>query len=340
MIEDNHIHHINNKQELNGAEIGGIKLHAAIDTIIAHNHIHHCTRGLWLDWQAQGTRVMGNTFHHNQPLCGRKIRTQLSFGEDIFVEVSHGPTLIDHNLLLSPMAGRISTQGIAFAQNLIAGSFTFVGAGTNNAGLSRPDSVRYTPYHVPHQTAVAGFMSILHGDAQFWNNLFVQQPISEEYTAYINSIGKNQLCEMNLIAGTLPYQGFPTESEYLSQFTPERIAGDRGIYYGHLPVKAGGNVYLNGAQTADCDIGSVTVPVPVAFAVTENGLTTNLYDFLPAVDTKCVCSDVLGSAFEPEQRYEAPDGSPLTLDTDMCGQKHVPSPLPGPFAAPISELRF
>lgn len=88
------------------------------------------------------------------------------------------------------MAGRISTQGIAFAQNLIAGSFTFVGAGTNNAGLSRPDSVRYTPYHVPHQTAVAGFMSILHGDAQFWNNLFVQQPISEEYTAYINSIGK------------------------------------------------------------------------------------------------------------------------------------------------------
>ncbi len=47
-----------------------------------------------------------------------------------------------------------------------------------------------------------------------------------------------------------------------------------------------------------------------------------------------------GSAFEPEQRYEAPDGSPLTLDTDMCGQKHVPSPLPGPFAAPISELHF
>lgn len=133
-------------------------------------------------------------------------------------------------------------------------------------------------------------MSILHGDAQFWNNLFVQQSISEEYTAYINSIGKNQLYGMNLIVGTLPYQGFPTESEYLSQFTPERIAGDRGIYYGHLPVKAGGNVYLNGAQTADCDIGSVTVPAPVTFAVTENGLTTNLYDFLPAVDTKCVCS--------------------------------------------------
>jgi len=29
-IEDNHIHHINNMMELGGAEISGIKLHAAI----------------------------------------------------------------------------------------------------------------------------------------------------------------------------------------------------------------------------------------------------------------------------------------------------------------------
>lgn len=56
-IEDNHIHHINLSQELLGAEIGGIKLHAAIDTEIARNHIHHCTRGIWLDWQSQGTRI-------------------------------------------------------------------------------------------------------------------------------------------------------------------------------------------------------------------------------------------------------------------------------------------
>ncbi len=51
--------------ELAGEEIGGIKLHAAIDVLIAHNHIHHCTRGLWLDWEAQGTRVSANVFDHN-----------------------------------------------------------------------------------------------------------------------------------------------------------------------------------------------------------------------------------------------------------------------------------
>lgn len=45
-------------------------------------------------------------------------------GEDIFVEVSHGPTLIDNNLLLSDHAARLSTQGVAMVHNLICGSFT------------------------------------------------------------------------------------------------------------------------------------------------------------------------------------------------------------------------
>ena len=53
IIEDNHIHHINNMSELGGAEIAGIKLHAAIDVIIRRNHIHHCTMGIWCDWEAQ-----------------------------------------------------------------------------------------------------------------------------------------------------------------------------------------------------------------------------------------------------------------------------------------------
>lgn len=34
IIEDNHIHHINNMMELGGAEIAGIKMHAAIDVIM------------------------------------------------------------------------------------------------------------------------------------------------------------------------------------------------------------------------------------------------------------------------------------------------------------------
>lgn len=64
-IEDNHIHHINNMMELGGAEISGIKLHAAIDVVIRRNHIHHCTMGIWLDWEAQGARVSQNLLHDN-----------------------------------------------------------------------------------------------------------------------------------------------------------------------------------------------------------------------------------------------------------------------------------
>ena len=58
LIEDNHIHHINVKQNLAGAEIGGIKMHAAIDVVIRRNHIHHCTRGIWRGLAGAGDRVL------------------------------------------------------------------------------------------------------------------------------------------------------------------------------------------------------------------------------------------------------------------------------------------
>ncbi|HCE74446.1 MAG TPA: hypothetical protein DEP67_08500, partial [Lachnospiraceae bacterium] len=63
---DNHIHHINNMMELGGAEIAGIKMHAAIDVTIRRNWIHDCTMGIWCDWEAQGTRITQNLLYRNQ----------------------------------------------------------------------------------------------------------------------------------------------------------------------------------------------------------------------------------------------------------------------------------
>lgn len=54
--------------------------------------------GLWLDWQAQGTRVTQNIFYKNTPPDGTEFTEHLSVAEDIFVEVSHGPTLMDNNI--------------------------------------------------------------------------------------------------------------------------------------------------------------------------------------------------------------------------------------------------
>ena len=136
IIEDNHIHHINNMMELGGAEVAGIKLHAAIDVIMRRNHIHHCVMGIWTDWEAQGTRITQNLLHDNQrPEYAAPLKGGMG-SEDIFVEVGHGPTLIDNNILLSDATLRIATQGVAMVHNLICGAFTSVGEGTD---------WRYTP---------------------------------------------------------------------------------------------------------------------------------------------------------------------------------------------------
>lgn len=264
VIENNQICRINNKKNLAGAEIGGIKMHAAIDVQIRGNHIHHCTRGLWLDWQAQGTRVTGNFFHHNFPAIdlGRMEIEELTpyladIGEDVFVEVSHGPTMIDNNYLLSERSIKLAAQGVAVVGNLIAGSLTCVGTGTDNGTLSMP-SPRYTPYHVPHGTAIAGFMTILHGDCHFYNNIFVQQKISksiEEFPDLIRAASKSNPIltawdTMNFCVGTKPYDEYPTYEEWDAMFEGYCGMGspqsDR--YYMHLPVRTGGNHFFNGAS--------------------------------------------------------------------------------------------
>lgn len=108
-IIGNHIHHINTRHEFTGAEIAGIKLHAAIDTVIEKNVIHHCSRGIWLDWQAQGTIVRKNALFQNDT------------SEDLFIEVCQGPCLVENNLLLSARSLLNLSQGTAFVYNLFAG---------------------------------------------------------------------------------------------------------------------------------------------------------------------------------------------------------------------------
>lgn len=148
-IENNHIWNIWTKRQFSGAEIGGIKFHAAVDTYIGKNRIHNCGRGLWLDWMTQGTRVSGNIIYRNDL-------------EDIFLEVNHGPFVVDNNILLSPLAIRTQSQGGAFVHNLIAGAVTMY-----------PEPNRFTPYFLPHSTDVAALTTILSGDDRYYNNIFV-----------------------------------------------------------------------------------------------------------------------------------------------------------------------
>ena len=320
-------------------------MHAAIDCIYRRNHIHHCTRGIWLDWQAQGTRVTQNFFHDNIPPQhpGKEIKAEVA--EDLFIEVSHGPTLVDNNIFLSPRDLKLATQGVAVIHNILAGSFTAVGRGCNNGAPNRP-SPRYTPYHMKHRTEVAGFMTILHGDCKFYNNIFIQKPICDEFKARMVANEKNDWDDSNFVVGTVPYNNYPTFDEWKAQFEGYCGMGSETTdrYYSELPVWAGGNLYFNGAKPmskeADAYVNSENnVEIDCEEKDGKIYLKTNLYELVSAgkvptdaMSCKLMHTDDIAPAFEPEQNYENPDGSPIIFNIDFFGKKHGEKPVAGPFA--------
>ena len=244
---------------------------------------------------------------------------------------------MDNNIFLSEVAGRFCTQGIALVHNLIAGSFVYVGNGSDNGSKVFP-SPRYTPYHVPHRTEINGFMTILHGDARFYNNVFVQQPVRQLLVDYAKDRKIDRLDLMNYIVGTKPYDGYPGAEEYFAGFQENnyKIREERDKYYDHLPVYSGGNVYFNGAQPYDGekDYMKDTEHHIELELVEKDGdliLYTNLFRYMPKTRNSMISTKLLGEAFEPEELFENPDGSPITFDEDYTGKHRLPTPVSGPF---------
>lgn len=155
-ITGNEIHDIHMRRLFTGAEMAGIKIHAAIDTEISGNRIYRTCLGIWLDWMAQGTRVTRNLLHDND--------------RHLFVEVDHGPFLVDHNLFLSGASLLDMSEGGAYAHNLFTGPVDL-----------RPELGRETPFHKAHSTEVAGLRNIPGGDDRFYNNIFVGNSGLDQY---------------------------------------------------------------------------------------------------------------------------------------------------------------
>ena len=61
-------------------------------------------------------------------------------------------------------------------------------------------------------------------------------------------------------------------------------------------------------------------------------LTGNLFEQLPEHPCRTVSTETLGMAFEPEQLYENPDGTPITFNLDYFGGRREPVTMAGPFA--------
>ena len=306
-IHDNHIHAIATKREFFGHEIGGIKLHAAIDVEIAHNHIHDCTLGIWLDWQTQGTRVTRNVLHDN---C-----------RDLFVEVSHGPYVVDHNVLASNASIETICEGGAYVGNLIGGTL-------------RVESVmeRATPYHRAHSTKVAGYGVIYSGDDRFIGNIFCgtggdAAAITAAYPDAIRPITQTGY-------GTLGYDGFPESWDAYMATIMAGLPGDLNVY---LPVKnpvmIRGNLYLGGAQPYEKESGAVVSQAAPGLVVTV-GDKVSVELTLPA-DFRSQTAPVpttadLGRVRFPDLEFEAPDGSGIELGVDLLGAVADGPVVPGP----------
>ena len=317
-------------------------MHAAIDVTIRRNWIHDCTMGIWCDWEAQGTRISQNLFYHNEAPEGANKIMGAMMSQDIFIEVGHGPTLIDNNVCLSKVSLRMATEGIACVHNLFLGALTSVGTGTDFEvdGKNQP---RYTPYHIPHRTEVAGFMTILHGDDRFYNNIFVQMHPIEEVEAKEDM---GMMMADNQQVGTSVFDEYPTYDEWYEPF--KKLEGKpakefdmmtlMSPHFSHLPVWADGNVYLNGAKAwkkeKNCLVNDKD---EVKLEIMEEGdhvrIQTNLLDLIGDYRTGMITSDTLGEAFEPEERFETPDGYDITFDSDYSGAHRGVNVLPGPFAS-------
>ncbi len=296
-ITGNVIHDIHIRQLFSGAEMAGIKIHAAIDTEISRNHIYRTCLGLWLDWMAQGTRVTRNLLHDN--------------GTDVFVEVDHGPFLMDNNLFLSNTSLSDMSEGGAYVHNLITGRI-----------VSRPEPNRQTPYHPAHSTAVAGLTTIKGGDDRFYNNILIApsadaaaKAASNPRTATGYGLWVYDTREYPLqTGGNVYYNGARPYAKETNPLTPAGVDPKPRL------VAEGERVFLHltvGPELKQASRAPTGETEPVG------------------THTKLVTTELLGKAMVPKLAYENPDGSPLTIDTDYFGAKRsATSPTAGPFENP------
>jgi hypothetical protein len=289
-ITDNHIYNIWAKRQFAGAEMGGIKLHAAIDVLIARNRIHNTGRGMWMDWMAQGTRITRNLCYDNTT-------------EDLYVEVNHGPFLVDNNLFLSPRNIWDMSQGGAYAHNLFAGIID-----------TAQELKRFTPYHPAHATTVVDRVNIPGGDNRWYNNVFTGA------------------------ATDLPAVD-PKAANVRQRFTGYGL----WVYdTREHPSFAGGNVYYRNARPYAKEPSPLLLPQidPQAKLVEEGAgvfLELQLGPTLAQAQTQPVTTALLGRTRIPNLPFENSDGSPLALDTDYFGKKRdLRLPTAGPFEAPGS----
>ncbi len=303
-IYGNVIYNIYVKRQWGGFDMAGIKFHAPIDVLIKDNCIHNAFKGIWIDWEAQGIRITGNLLYDNSWM-------------DLHLEVNHGPQIIDNNCFLSHLNLWNMSTGSAFINNLFTGQIC---KGTENE--------RFTPYHYPHSTKVAGIMTTQGGDDRYYNNIFIKTP-APPYDIFKNANRPKRE------KGTMDY-GLGIYDNYPSVMPPsDFIISEMSEV--KLPVRAEGNLYVNGAVPYKNGKGEVVVDksgTVIRIEKKADGIYLYLKvsnDFTGKVN-KIIKSTDLGEAIVPEAIFENNDGTPILFSTDYFNEDRKENKNPtGPF---------
>ncbi|MBI2950402.1 MAG: right-handed parallel beta-helix repeat-containing protein [Verrucomicrobia bacterium] len=161
LITGNLIEETNYRREFGGWETAAIKFHNSVDTVISNNLIRGVFRqeqgafGVWMDFGNQGTRITGNI------ICDTE-------AEAIFLEMDHGPMLIDNNVILGGGV-RANSENMVFAHNLFV----------DCPHRDQPDLKRQSQFYTPHTTRVVGRKPGAPANNQWFNNLFVGRGLDD-----------------------------------------------------------------------------------------------------------------------------------------------------------------
>ncbi|MFC1596950.1 right-handed parallel beta-helix repeat-containing protein [Planctomycetota bacterium] len=165
VISGNFIENTNYRKEFGGWETAAIKFHLSVDTVISGNLIRGVFRqkqgafGIWIDFGNQGIRITRNVIYNTEAAT-------------VFLEMNHGPILVDNNVLIGPSV-RSNSEATVFAHNL------FVDCGYEY----HPDVNRRSQYYEPHTAKVVGRKTGTAQDDKWFNNIFVRRGLDRVKTA-------------------------------------------------------------------------------------------------------------------------------------------------------------
>jgi len=157
LIAGNLVEDTNYRKEFGGWETAAIKLHQSVDTVISGNLIRRVGRqgyaafGIWMDWANQGTRITGNIIYDTDTA-------------NVFVEMNHGPILVDNNILIG-RGVRSNSEATIFAHNLFVDCSFSMGS----------DTKRASGYYKPHTRQEAKRKAGVPQDDKWFNNIFIRR---------------------------------------------------------------------------------------------------------------------------------------------------------------------